>query len=551
MTSTTSPRRGRDIVGRDIASFTALLLGLTALVLFLSDGIVLFTRPFWVDEWLAVFVANRSSPFAVVGDLSAGADGGSPLLHLSLWTLRTLGVDLDPWIVRALSLSTVLLALVVVFTVLRRRFPFGAATAGALAVGAHQLVVWHSYDGRFYGPWLLCAALVALGLGTRQDASRAARSDDGVADAQGGAARTRAPGGAAPLAIAAFVLCGIHPYGILSLGLLLSGSVAAYGGQWRQGVRDAAPALAGVLAVVLLVPIALGQRDAYSVPTWLADFTPRQLASLNREFWGGGIPLLGAGLLTMSAVVRAVRGETQSLSLARAVVRDAGVLALLALALMPMVLATISVLGQPSMLQRYAIVTALAWAPIVATACLLGGRWATGLLCLMLAWFWFGAHVRETNEKSAFGRTIAHTRSAYAQARRTGLPIVVQSMHVLYPLIGSAPRESPALFLTLPDSSFRSMWDDSTPVGQANRGLVLERDLARVHSARWGFPRLVAPGSLDTVDRFLLIAPEARRPAGFASFEDFAAKVFPNHRMKRLIRDLSLLERTTPEASSK
>ena len=546
MTSSHSPSHKRDI-----AAFTAVLLGLTALVLFLSDGGVLFTRPFWVDEWLTVFVANRSSPSAVVGDLAAGADGGAPLLHLTFWTLRRLGVALDPWIVRALALSSVLLALVVVFTVLRRRFPFAAAVAGALAVGAHPLIVWHSYDGRFYGPWLLGASLVALGLARRQEASGAARTDGEVAaGSEVAMPRTRSRSGAVGLGIAAFLLCAIHPYGIVSLGLLVPGALAAYRGQWRLGLRDAAPALAGLLAVALLAPIALGQRDAYTVPTWLGDFRLWQLTFLSREFWTGSVPLLAVALATVSAVVHVARGGKRSIDGIRAPARDAGVLALLGLALMPLALAVISLLGQPSMLQRYAIVTALAWAPLVAWACLIAGRWATGVACLALVWLWFGVYVRETNVKLAFERTVAREQHIYAQAQSTGLPVVVQSMHVLFSLIGSAPRASPALFLTLPDSAFASLWDDATPIGQANRGLVLERDLARVHSARWRFPRLVTPGALDTAHRFLLIAPEARRPAGFSSIQDFAAKVFPHHRIKRLLPDLFLLERSAAGVSS-
>ena len=536
---------------RDTAAFTAILIGLTALVLFLSDGGVLFTRPFWVDEWLAVFVANRSSPSAVVGDLTAGADGGAPLLHLTLWTLRRLGADLDPWIVRALALSSVLLALIAVFIVLRRRFPFGAAVAGVLAVGAHPLIVWHSYDGRFYGPWLLCASLVALGLARRQDASDAPRADAGVAAGPEVAiSRRRVGNGALFLAVAAFLLCGVHPYGIVSLGLLVPGAIAAYRGRWRQGLRDAAPALAGLLAVALLAPIALGQRDAYTVPTWLGDFRLRQLTLLSKELWIGSVPLLAVALLAVSAVVRVARGEKRSLDGARAPTRDAGVLALLALALMPLALAVISLLGQPSMLQRYGIVTALAWAPLVAWAGLMAGRWASGLACLALAWLWFGAYVRETNAKAAFGRMVAREQQTYEQARRTGLPVVVQSMHVLYSLIGSAPRESPAFFLVLPDSAFASLWDDTTPMGQANRGLVLERDLARVHSTRWRFPKLITPRALDTTHRFLLIAPEGRRPVGFASIQEYASKVFPQHRIKRLIPDLFLLERSAVGVSS-
>jgi hypothetical protein len=536
---------------RDITAFAAILAGLTALVLFLSDGAVLFTRPFWVDEWLAVFVANGPSPSAIVGDLTAGADGGAPLLHLMFWTLRRLGVTLDPVVVRAFSLSTVLLALVVVFAVVRRRLPFDAACAAALAVGAHQLIIWHSYDGRFYGPWLLGASLVALFLGRRQDASDATPPGMGGAGAPAvGAPPGRMPGERVALAAAALLVCGIHPYGILSLGLMLAGGVAAYGARWREGLRNAVPALTGLVAVALVAPIALGQRNAYTVSTWLTDFTPGQLIWLLDVFWSGAVPLLAVGLLGTGAVIRGARGTARPLDMARVPLGDAGMLALFALALMPVALALVSSLGQPSMLPRYAVVTVLAWAPLVATACFVAGRWATRGLCLVLIWFWLGAYVREARAKTAFGQTIAREQLQYEQARRSGLPLIVQSMHVMYPLIGSAPRESSAMFLALSDSAFRALWDGTSHIGQANRGVVLERDLARVHFARWGFPRLVTPGALDTAGSFLLLASEWRRPAGFASMEHFAARVFPQRRIKRLLPDLYLLERAD-EVSSK
>jgi hypothetical protein len=267
-------------------------------------------------------------------------------------------------------------------------------------------------------------------------------------------------------------------------------------------------------------------------------------------FWSDAVPLLAVGLLGAGAVIRAIRSEARPLDLARVPLGDAGILALFALALMPVALALVSALGQPSMLPRYAVVAVLAWAPLVATACLVAGRWSTRGLCLALVWFWLGAYVRETRAKTAFGQTIAREQRQYDQARRSGLPVVVQSMHVMYPLIGSEPRESPAMFLTLSDSAFRTMWGDTSRLGQANRGVVLERDLARVHFARWGFPRLVTPAALDTADSFLLLASDWRRPAGFASMERFATRVFPHRRIKRLLPDLYLLERTA-EASSK
>src|SRR5688572_23673915 len=74
--------------------FVALgLAGLFTFMLLLSDGDILFTRPLWVDEVWTVLVSGQASPVDVIANLANGADGGSGLVHLSVWALqRVIGV---------------------------------------------------------------------------------------------------------------------------------------------------------------------------------------------------------------------------------------------------------------------------------------------------------------------------------------------------------------------------------------------------------------------------------------------------------------------------
>jgi hypothetical protein len=161
---------------------------------------------------------------------------------------------------------------------------------------------------------------------------------------------------------------------------------------------------------------------------------------------------------------------------------------------------------------------------------------------------------REVRVKQEYAGALRLTGDAWRQARAGAgqLPIVFTSIHVMYPLALDAREADPrALFLDVPDSTFARLFPDSTRLGQANRPVVLERDLARVHRIRFGIPRLAPLGELAATPRFLLLAPEGRLPAGFTGIDQYAKTMFPRHRFRRLLADLSLLELEAGSPSSK
>jgi hypothetical protein len=508
-----------------VAIFAGGLLTLLTLVLLLSDGGILITRPFWVDEVLTVLVAGRSSPIEVLADLGHGADGGASLFHLSMWLLDKLTGGLTPTAVRMLSLLCIVGALIVVFALLARRFSGTASAAGTLAVGANALVIEHSYEGRFYGPWLLCLALVAWALGRRQE--------------------TPTRRNAIALAVIAFALCTIHFYGIVTLAIMIVAVIVSRGSRWRDVIPEVKPASAGLLALPIIVPLALAQRQAYSVPSWLPDFSVDQLTGILGDFWMATVPFAAAVIIVVAILMLRRRGDATRLERVRLPFEDAGVVSLIALATTPVALASLSVVGQPSMLPRYGIGAALAWAPWVAVAATLGGRWIGRVMIIGIAWYWFVGYTKEVRLKHGYANALRATAGAYQQARigGEGLPIVFSSIHVMYPLLTDARgADARALFLDVPDSTFDRLFPDSTRLGQANRIVVLERDLARVHRDRFGIPGLAPLDELARVDRFLLLAPEGRLPEGFRGVDHFAKAMFPRHQLRRLMADLSLLE---------
>lgn len=507
-------------------TLVALALALLAgVVLVLTDAFVLVGRPFWVDEIIAVMIANRPSPATVIADLGHGADGGASLFHLGLWALRVVTGALTPAVLRVISLALVLAALVTSYTVLRRAFAPLPAIAGVLAIGAHALVIEHSYEARFYAPWLLSCALLAWLFAMRQ------------------ASATRANGVAT--GVVAFGMCTIHFYGVVTLALMSAAAIAAHGRAWRAGLRVVAPAGTGVLAMLIVIPLAVAQRVAYTVPSWLPDFRPGQLGALLSGFWLESIPLFGAVAIVAATMVRRARGDAMLERLVRTGAANAGIAALFTLAVMPVALAALSIVGQPSMLPRYAIPATLAWGPWTALAVALAGRWGAGLALPMLVWSWVVGYTREARARDDFVNAVGAASQAYQRALSggQGMPVVFTSMNVMYPVVLASGGAARARYLELPDSTFHALFPDSTPAGQANRVTVLERDLARVHARRLGFPRTISQPEADSLDRFLLLLPAGRVPAGFGSIEAFAKSLFPGHRVSRLLPDLSLVER--------
>ena len=519
---------------REIGLVAAGLCALTAAALWLADGAVLFTRPLWVDEWFTVLTVSERSPLRVLAHLRHGADGGAALYHLLVWAVGALTGSLAPATLRVISLLLMWATLVLVYVTLRRTFARHAAGVGTLAVGAHALVVAHAFEARFYALWIACCALFAWTL------SRSA--------AAGGTRR-------GAVAVASVLLCTSHWYGIFSLGLMCAAAVIVRGRPWRDSLVLVAPALAGVAACALVLPLALGQRAAVTVDTWIPEFAVGQLRALSATFWTSTVPVVAAALIAAAWLLGRTRPSARTAraqELRRAAwhaLSDPGAAALLSLALMPLVLAALSLVGQPSMIARYGIPAVLAWAPLAALAARLGGRWVARAAAVALAMLWFTAYAREAARKNAFALGIAHERRVVADALATGIPLAFQSQHTMYPSMAAEPSgRSGAMFVDLPDSTLEALFPRDSRWYQLNKGIRLERDFARVHAKRFGFPVLASQQTLDAMPRFMLVASPARLPRGIDDITALARATFPRHQVTQLGENLLLLER--PDARS-
>ena len=508
----------------ELALVAAGLAALTGLVLFLTDGAILFTRPFWVDEWFTLLVTSRSNPFTMLSDLGSGADGGTGLFHGVIWVIRTIAGS-TPAVLRAFSLLCVLGALLLVYALLRRRVGRDAAIVAVLAVGAHPMVIAHSYETRFYGPWLLCAAFYAW---TIRRITEPASLSSSVAQSA-----------------AAALLCGVHFYGVLSFVPMVIGAIASQGrSRWRATVRALAPSFAGVGMVVAIAPLALAQKRAFTVKTWIPEFELPQLWALLREYWFAGVPLVLVASVTIAFLIR--RGsasELNPLATARSIFAHPGIAALGALAAVPLVLALVSIAGQPSMLSRYAIVAALAWAPVAAIAIEYLGGIPGRIARLAFVWMWLVAYTGEVRSKMLFAAEVSATREA-VRAAGDSMLMLTPSVHMMYPMVAESLGGTSRLrFLALPDSMLARLFPAGTPAEQKGRAAYAERDLARIHAERFGFPRTLAPAAVDTLDALMVLGSPLRLKPGFQDLAQFANAVFPGRSLTLLTPELGILRR--------
>jgi hypothetical protein len=169
-------------------------------------------------------------------------------------------------------------------------------------------------------------------------------------------------------------------------------------------------------------------------------------------------------------------------------------LLLLGQAAVPILLACVSLLGEPFTQPRYWIVGSLAAAPVVAVAVSRCGR-ALGGVVVAVALAWSMTAVR--GERASAERHLARvTEDVDLTARLSGSGrlIVFRRRHTLYPVWRARPELASRVALL-----------DATAVHPGDRFLAVERDVARAHLRHYGFPRIVTTGELASVDSFYVV----------------------------------------------
>ena len=493
-----------------------------------NDLWVLFTRPFWLDEWHTILVARRDSLQQVFSDLYHGSDFGPPLTHVIAWTYGKI-FGLTPVSLRLLSLTFVVAGLVLLYFALRRRFDTMPSLAGVLAVASHQLVVSQSLEWRFYAPWVMFACALVWAFTIDNDRPSSRRRDVAIA-------------------LASMGMVTSHWFGVITLGLMSTGAFfawchpersegsAGWFANWRVALRRVLPTAAGFVTFAICFPLMLGQRGSVVEKSWMPDFTIGQLWVMLRIFWFAFVPWVGILMALAAMLIPSARDRVRAAVLPT--LRDPAVAAMLALLVMPLILAVIS-LKQPAMLPRYSITMLLAWAPIVAFGLNALPRVPRAIALVWLVLLGYSRVIRLGIEHRSFTVAIAAGQQAASTSCSRGVPILFHVRHLMYPSTeGSNHAGCDLRYLSISNETLAAMY----PTGNMPRFFRLENEFSELHGRMYGFPVVAREAQMDSARSFLLVGWDASLPQGYKDIEKFRAAVFPQHRVTRLTENLALFE---------
>lgn len=508
---------------RELLAWVAALAVAIGVLPFVGGG-VLWTHPLWLDELCCTVypVEHAATPVQVVANIAHRQDFGPPLLHLIVWAVARVGGGITPTLLRSIALVFVIGALLFTHATLRRRFDATTSALGAATLLASPLLLTHAFEGRFYGPWLMFAAGYAWSLGMTFGRRRTWQS------------------------LFAICLVTIHWFGAISLMILASASIASdlvRRAPLTAAVRRVAVGVAaGGVAVLACVPLLLPQFAGSSAARWIAPLSVQQLQAMARTFFLTNLLALAVGLLVVDALRPDRPGLRGTLGRIRDTAREPGSAALASLVLMPLALVVVSVVLQPSILDRYLILTLLCWPPLVALAVE-----PLGLRAKLLAAGVVSATVVPTvngsiRDRQRFTDLVAQDSAAYARVARVGIPFAYPFIHEMYPVLGSQRgKPTVARFLMLPEATLRALYPSDRLAWLRDRMLVEARSGVS-HERIYGFPSTITRDSLARLRRFAIVSSDLRFPGGAKQSENWGRIVFPNHRVVRVDDRISFFE---------
>ena len=488
----------------------------------------LLRKLYWMDEMCCTVFAlqDAANPIELFGYVKR-YDVAPPLLHLLAWPVTKIA-GYEPTVLHSFTMVFAIVAIWTLYLVLRRRFGRAASVGAVIGISSHTLLLYHAFDARFYAPWLMFAVAYAWTLGL--DYGVPSRRRDVL------------------LAVLAICLCAIQWLGITSMFLLAAGAVASHGSRWRAGVRLVAPSAAGLVVFAALMPMMLAQgRAGGGALLWVQTLNRSQLLQMTQLFLMRVPLLMAVVLLAVDLLLPARLRQAGPRTSFVDVLREPGLAALLATILMPLVLVAVSVVVAPVMVPRYAIVSLLAAAPVIALALQVVGRVGYGFVVAVFAAWVIGFVDKEVRFAEHTDGLMGEHRRQFEEvrARYPNIPVVFHSYFTLYPVDGMSRQRSVARVMDLPDSTIASLFPDVSQ-SEDKRRMTVNREAVRLHQRVLAFPRTVAQAQMDSMPRFFFFSTDEDLPFGHRNAVTLGGRLFPRHQARRLSRIITLFERTPP-----
>jgi hypothetical protein len=455
---------------RETLWFSVGILVLMAAQLLLVRAGALVARPLWFDECVTSLLANDPSAMHEIESITR-AEPNTPGMFLLLRPLRLFG-EISPVGLRAFSLACVCLALIGLYACLRKSCPRPAAIAGVLLVWSQPLIMRHAFEARYYAPMLMCTVVFALALQSRSRFS------------------------ALWLALSSLALCMIHYFGILIL-------VPMLGAHWyfrRPSLHAIVPALLGPVALIAWTPIFLRQRASFAVGTWI----PPLSGQLMREF---AAELMPASVVALMAVTLALAMALRPRERRECASAPHPLLALLA---MPLILLVLTVILQPVLIARYAIVFSLGLATLLALVLRNSSRqapWAICVLCIALSTINLHQLTSAARDETAGLKALARSIEMSAKNR----PVFFADGRLLLPIYYTSPgARNSVRFLDTPGAD---------PLSRFVHAVIHNV------SHQYPGPALASPEVTCDLSSFLLVCSPGANPP---------ARLFPGREIRKI-----------------
>ena len=469
----------------------AMLIGIFFSQLLLAGGVRNLARPLLFDEILTQTLVADPSVTHSLAAIADGVDFNPPTLHLLLRGYCFLWGEVSETALRSFSLLCALLTLVAVYLTLASVHRPLVACAATLGIWTLDLLIAQAFEARFYSAWCALIAWLCYAI-TRPDHQFFSR------------------GNFALRAVLAMLICTIHYFGIFSL-LLVTVGYGLWHWKARKRLRSCLwSLLPGPLALLACTPFFLGQRAALTVPTWVEPVTLSRLLGLVQMVPVGAISLCAITLYASRLLAKPRRFSEVRV---RPTERLGMGVPLASLIFMPAILVAFSLLVQPSMMGRYAIVMCLASAPLMAHLMDRVHPVLLGLCLAILALANVGPMVRFGNVVRQ-GEQEQQAIIANLQQSPPSMPVIIEDGLEALPLYLYSERLRDRIrFLDF------EVGDLSGPPATA----IVGRDVLRRYTKHYPGLQLESIKTLDRYER-LLVLQKQRDPIDWSHYGRFRVR---------------------------